>query len=306
MDLRKLRYFIGVSEAGGFRRAAETLFVAQPSLSKHIRELEAELGTKLFERSNVGVHLTPAGRNLLVESKAILERIDNLRSAVSAGQGSLRGSVRIGAPASIAALLSGPLAQRVRSTYPELHLVCSVDGSRLIELLEANELDSAILTQVEPRELGSRWKFEKLVREQCFVIGRSGDVAIGRSYTLLDVVRLPLILTPWRTSRRQQMERIAAEAGIRLNVVAEAEAISAVSFARQGVGFAVLPYSSAKLMKALGPLEIAPIRDAWSLRLLVRPADRSPTPASIVVNGFISDLFAEMDAEGAFCPQVMT
>jgi DNA-binding transcriptional LysR family regulator len=66
MDLRKLRYFVGVAEAGGFRRASETLFIAQPSLSRHIRELEYELDMKLFERGSLGVQLTQDGRNLIL------------------------------------------------------------------------------------------------------------------------------------------------------------------------------------------------------------------------------------------------
>ncbi len=95
MDLRKLRYFVGVAESGGFRRAADTMAIAQPSLSKHIRELERELNTRLFERSHVGIHLTPHGHKLLAESQAILERIDNLRRTVTEEDDVLRGSVRI-------------------------------------------------------------------------------------------------------------------------------------------------------------------------------------------------------------------
>jgi LysR family nitrogen assimilation transcriptional regulator len=91
VDLRKLRYFVGVAESGGFRRAAEAMSIAQPSLSKHIRELERELNTKLFERSHVGIHLTPHGHKLLAESQAILERIDNLRRTVTDEDDVLRG-----------------------------------------------------------------------------------------------------------------------------------------------------------------------------------------------------------------------
>jgi len=303
LDLRKLRYFVGVAEAGGFRRASEAMFIAQPSLSKHIRELEEELDAQLFERSHVGIRLTPQGRRLLAESRAILERIDNLSLLVAGHDSRLSGSVRIGAPSSIASLLFGPLAERVRAIYPDIHLICSSDGSRLVELLEANEIDTAILTQIDPRELGAGWAADELVREQCFLVGRVGDIDPRHLYCLDEVIRLPLILTPWPNSRRRQMELMSSEAGIRLNVVAEAEAMGAASFARQGTGFAVLPCSSASLMRSLGPLEMAPISDAWSYRLLVRRADRVPSPAAVAVNGFIADLFEEMVAEGVFWPK---
>jgi len=98
------------------------------------------------------------------------------------------------------------------------------------------------------------------------------------------------------------MERFAADRGVRLNVVAEAEAIGAASFARKGAGFAVLPYSSANLMRSFGALDIAPISDAWAYRLLVRRADLTPSPAALVVGRLISDLFKEMIAGHAFQP----
>jgi LysR family nitrogen assimilation transcriptional regulator len=235
VDLRKLRYFVGVAEAGGFRRAAEVLLVAQPSLSKHIRELECELEVKLFERGNLGVHLTPQGRCLLAESKAILERVDNLRASVVERPCSIRGSFRIGAPASIAALLCGPLAERVHGVHPDLHIIFSGYGSRLFELLEGDVIDAAIVTSVNAKEIGPAWRCEHLVREQGFLIGREDAMLAGRPIRMAQVLGLPLILTPLPNSRRQQLERLASAGGVKLNVVAEAEALGSPSFDRDWV-----------------------------------------------------------------------
>ena len=304
VDLRKLRYFVGVAEAGGFRRAAEALLVAQPSLSKHIRELERELEVKLFERGNLGVQLTPHGRYLLAESKAILERVDNLRGFVARQPCSIHGVFRIGAPASIAALLFGPLAERLHEVHPDLHIVCSGYGSRLLELLEDNAIDAAIVTRVDAREIGRALKCDHLVREQGFLIGREDAIASSQPVHMEEVIRLPLVLTPLPNSRRQQLQRLADAAGVRLNVVAEAEALSAhISFVRQGLGFAVRSCSAAMMMQASGDLQIAPITDSWSWRLLVRRADRAQTAASAVVSNMIAELFSELIAKGAFRSQ---
>jgi LysR family nitrogen assimilation transcriptional regulator len=302
MDLRKLRYFVGVAEAGGFRRASETLLIAQPALSRHIRELECELELKLFERGGLGVRLTRDGRDLLVESKDILERVDNLRATLSVRAHKLQGTVKIGAPASIAELLFGPLTQRLRAVHPDLHVVCSGYGPRLLESLEAEEIDSAIITLIDSSELGPEWKRERLVREQSYLVGRFDMIEAYRDgISLEDVIKLPLVLTPMPNSRRAQMHRLARTLGCDLNVVAEATSLSAhLSFVREGLGFAVFSHTAARLMKEAGPLTIAPIDDAWSWRLLVSRAERRPSKAANIVNGMIRNLFSEMSDDGVF------
>ena len=69
MDLRTLRYFIAVLEAGSLSRAAGSLYVAQPALTAQIKKLEAELGTQLFDRSHAGVTPTPAGMQLYEDAR---------------------------------------------------------------------------------------------------------------------------------------------------------------------------------------------------------------------------------------------
>jgi LysR family transcriptional regulator, nitrogen assimilation regulatory protein len=123
MDIRKLRYFVGVAEMGGFRRAAEALCVAQPALSRHVRQLETELNSKLFDRTNIGVRLTQEGRLLYSESKEILQRVDNLADMLAQRRQGFYSTVRLGAPSSIAELLFGPLTERLHANYPHLHVV---------------------------------------------------------------------------------------------------------------------------------------------------------------------------------------
>src|SRR5919108_1111767 len=88
MELRHLRYFIAVAEEHSFSGAANRLRVAQPALSKQIRDLEIELGTVLFERGPRGVHLTASGRAFLVEARHTL---DNASRAVASARGAAAG-----------------------------------------------------------------------------------------------------------------------------------------------------------------------------------------------------------------------
>ncbi|WP_225823841.1 LysR substrate-binding domain-containing protein [Streptomyces naphthomycinicus] len=87
MELRTLRYFVAVAEELHFGRAAARLHMSQPPLSRAIRQLEADVGATLFDRSSAGVALTPAGAVLLDEARALLDRAERARVRVAAAAG---------------------------------------------------------------------------------------------------------------------------------------------------------------------------------------------------------------------------
>src|SRR6188768_4008943 len=93
MELRHLRYFVAVAEAENVTRAAAKLRVAQPAVSRQIRDLEEELGIALLERTAKSVRLTDAGRIFLEEARAVLQRADEAVQAVRAVAGGMRGQL---------------------------------------------------------------------------------------------------------------------------------------------------------------------------------------------------------------------
>ena len=106
MDLRQLRYFVAVAERGGFGAAASALNVAQSALSRHIRVLEEELGGALLVRGTRGVSVTESGKVLLDRGRWLLGSLDDIKAEVQTENREPSGTVRLGAPSSLAVELA--------------------------------------------------------------------------------------------------------------------------------------------------------------------------------------------------------
>jgi DNA-binding transcriptional LysR family regulator len=144
-ELRHLRYFVAVAEELNFSRAARRLHMAQPPLSVAIRQLEAELGTDLFQRSSREVTLTEAGRTLLDGARRTLTEADRaVAAARRAGAGEL-GSLRVAFSWSARFETLPSLGHALREQYPELELLTEeMWNSRMIPALRAGAIDVAI------------------------------------------------------------------------------------------------------------------------------------------------------------------
>ena len=122
MDLKRLRYFVCVSELGSFTLAARHLGVAQPALSRHIRQLESECGSTLLRRNGRGAELSEVGKIVLEHGRSLLEQVDRLESGLKAAKGAPVGAVNVGMPPSVCMILVEPLFHRVRRDYPGVRL----------------------------------------------------------------------------------------------------------------------------------------------------------------------------------------
>src|ERR1043165_668195 len=146
LTLQQLRYFIAVTDTKHFTRAAELAGVAQPSLSKQVLRLEAELGTPLFSRVRGNVTLTPAGEALLPIARRILADVDTARHEVAALVGLRRGRLRVGATPSLCASVFADVLAQFQQAYPGIRLLVEEGGSRdLSRSLLRGDLDLALI-----------------------------------------------------------------------------------------------------------------------------------------------------------------
>mgnify|MGYP002041603826 FL=1 len=197
MDLRQLRYFIGIVEAKSFSRAAISLRVAQPALSLHVRNMEADLGTELLLRTPQGVVPTAAGELLLERARRLVADFEDMKRAVSESDNEPAGEVRLGLPGTIGELLSVPLILKTRQAYPRIHLtVAEAMSGFVLEWLAEGRVDLGLLYIPDDRH-GLR--SVALLSEELCLFGPAEGVPgcpppQGGTATLDEICRMPLVL----------------------------------------------------------------------------------------------------------------
>ncbi len=156
MELRHLRYFAAAAETLHFSRAAERLHVTQPALSRQIRDLEAELGVRLFDRHGTQTALTPAGARFRIHVRDLLGATER---AVEAARAAAK-QLRFGHYGTLWTEFYGPALRTYARRHPEVQLdAVELTPSELIVALRRGELDLALLGPVEEpvrREFATR------------------------------------------------------------------------------------------------------------------------------------------------------
>ncbi|WP_454725901.1 MULTISPECIES: LysR substrate-binding domain-containing protein [Cupriavidus] len=144
MDIRALRYFVEVVRQGGFTRAAETLHVTQPTISKMVKSLEEELGGPLLLREGRTVQLTDAGEVVFARGQAVLAEVARLRQEVAEVDGMARGELMVGIPP-MAGRYMAQVIGTYRRLYPGVTLRLREQGGRALEEgVAAGELDVGV------------------------------------------------------------------------------------------------------------------------------------------------------------------
>lgn len=158
MDFRRLRYFVAVAEERNFSRAAECLHIAQPGLSKQIKDLEGDIGVRLFDRSNRGVRLTEAGRLLLEETQQMYAQMEGtLRMVRRVGHGEV-GRLTLGFVPSAFNEILPPFLRTFQEAFADVELLLrEMNPDQLVQSLRGENIDVAFLyLPVEDDDLDCR------------------------------------------------------------------------------------------------------------------------------------------------------
>src|SRR6516164_1624323 len=155
LELRHLRYFVALADAGSFTHAAERMFIAQPTLSQQIRRLEEIVGTQLLQRRREGLRLTPAGTVLLDASRTVLSlvnhELDRTRQAAGLGRPRLRVVVPAGLPDALAVEAAAALRSAAAAADVEIiWMEAPLDAE--FSLIRQRRADAGVGWLTDPRE----------------------------------------------------------------------------------------------------------------------------------------------------------
>jgi len=236
MDLKHLKTLIAIAENGSFAAAGEAIGLTQSAISLHVKSLEDELETKLFDRTTRPPRLNTRGRNLIDRARTIVEQCEGL-SDIATGE-AFSGSLDIG---SVPTLLSGilpPALSAIRGSHPDIRIrVSSGLSADLVGRVHKGELDVAVVT--EPSQLQTGLSWHMFAKEPLMVIAPEGTVG-ETDRELLDAG--PFIRFQRYAWAGRLIDTHLKDRGIRVHTGMEIDSLEAIaSMVKHGLGVSVVP-----------------------------------------------------------------
>lgn len=279
MDTRLLHTFTTLARTGSFTAAAAELHLAQSTVTVHIRSLERELGTRLFDRLPTGALLTESGRRLLERAEDVLDAVARLKAD---GDGALGGRVVVGAPESLCSSRLPGVIAALRATHPEVDIGLYAAGTAgCVEGLRSGRLDLALLLEEEADypDVTS----ERVAREPLALVCGPGHPLAGRERAAdwAELAAEDFFLLEQGCSYSDELERrLLAVPGARPRMTRFGSVDAARSCVCAGLGLALLPLTTVqehldqgRLARVNGPrIADVPVRLARHRRRWTAPA----------------------------------
>ncbi|MBT1070196.1 LysR family transcriptional regulator [Pelotalea chapellei] len=237
MDLRQLKFFLGVAACEGFTKAAEKLNIAQPALSIAIKKLEEELDVLLFNRRDRKISLTAEGEALLLHAQSILQGVSNAKQEIADLRGLLKGEVRVGLTPMLSSFFFPRIISSFKQGHPGLKISISGDSAWSIQRkIISGELDIGVIAGEVPEGLDSH----HLLREEIVACVHPGHRFAGhRKVALLELLGEPLIHYKEGYHLRELIDELCASEKIVPTVVAESNLFSLIrSLVKEKLGLA--------------------------------------------------------------------
>ncbi len=292
METAHLKALLRIAETGSISRAAESLGIAQPSLSQQLLRLEDEVGFALFERTARGVVLTEAGRVFRERARQLLNAAEQAVSDARQLQGEARGQVVLAMPPSLMRLAGVRLIEALAREAPlvRVRLVEAFHGA-IRGWLESERIDLGVVYDLAPlRNLSLR----PLAQDELVLAGPAGRFAVDAAADWAALAGEALVAPGVQHGLRQIADREAARAGIELQIAQEVDSLDLLlGLVDAGHGVAVVPGCA-----LTGRLSAARI-GTRALSIARNPA-HVLSHASVRVEAALNDVLAALIAEGSW------
>ena len=240
MDVRELRSFTVAARVRSISRAAELLDIGQPTVSTHIKKLEQELGTQLFDRIRRPIRLTLAGEKLLELADPLVEGIEGLASNTQQAQ--TEGPVTVAATANLMSHFLLRAVEAFRDENPRVHLrLRSRLRSEVIEMVSQGEVDFGIVPGVDP---DPALEFEPLFPYQRLLITPLGHPVLEELplTSFEQIAPYPLITMGPGTYTRSAVESEFRRKGLDFDIIMEADSLDLIKrYVGDGYGISIIP-----------------------------------------------------------------
>jgi len=295
MNLRTLRYFVAIADAGSFTAAAAAVSIAQPALTRQLRDLEAELGVQLLLRGARGVRLTQDGATLYESARRMLAEAARVKQQLGGGAAGESTVVLGVSPTLTRVLLPGVFERCHRSLAGVRLVVREAFTPQLLDGLERGLVDMAVVTNPEPHR---DFALQPLLAEP-FALITPPARKMPPVVPLSALAPLPLLMTGLH---RGIVERTLAPLGARIKVEAEIDSVDAIrELVLQGRWATIMPVSVFKEQRA-GHARLSEISGVQLHRMLVLATriERAQSSAIAVVTDLVRAETARLAAEGVF------
>ena len=243
MEIRVLRYFLAIAREGSITNAASFLHVTQPTLSRQIRDLEEELGQKLFNRGSHNMTLTAEGMILRKRAEEIISMVDKTEAEFSSMENVVGGDIYIGGGETDAIKLVARVACELRTTYPGIHYhLYSGNSEDVTERLDKGLLDFGIL--IQPADI-SKYDYINIPAKDSWgvVMRKDSPLAEKAAIQKEDLLGVPLICSRQAISPEQRNNEFSAWFGEdfdKLDIVTTFNLVyNAAIMVEAGVGYAI-------------------------------------------------------------------
>lgn len=212
----RLKVFYTVAQRLSFTKAAQELYLSQPAVTKHIRELEQQYQATLIDRSGSRVSLTPAGRSLLVYATRIIELYSEAAIEVSALQHQTSGTLTIGASTTFAQYILPQMLARFRSRYPDVKVnVYAENTERIEQALQDRKIGIGI---IEGKTKNKALRYTPLIRDEIVLVAATRNKQARKgSLRLTELPAVPLVLREPGSGSLEVIAHALRKAGLRLS-----------------------------------------------------------------------------------------